>query len=362
MDAVIDRAGATVVFAVCGLNVCSLRLADPAGSGSSLLIADGFAPSLSDDGKTLLYLSSRTGSPQLRVANLNGGLTVDRQLGFEVGGIATAILSGDGSTVYAVTKSGRLQKISVATRAVQELIPRTAYLTSASTLAPGKLVALAGGGLTDLAFTASPPLPDSLNGVSITIQGVKARILSVAPDAIMAVVPPDLTPSANASVTSPVEITLASSSPFDDSPRLALNIAPFAPEFITGAGNQLIAAHQDWSGLVTADNPAHPGEALHAYGLGLGPTSPAVPYGAAAPGLEPFARLTTPFSCDVSNIPSRPVEIFFQGLAPNLTAVYQFDFRIPPDTPNGNFGLYCLQGGISGGGLSISANVPVAAQ
>jgi hypothetical protein len=57
MDAVIDRAGATVVFAVCALNVCSLRLADSTGSGSSLLIADGFAPSLSDDGKTLLYLS-----------------------------------------------------------------------------------------------------------------------------------------------------------------------------------------------------------------------------------------------------------------------------------------------------------------
>src|ERR1019366_2598879 len=53
MDAVIDWAGATIVFAVCALDVCSLRLADPAGSGSSLLSADGFAPALSDDGRTL---------------------------------------------------------------------------------------------------------------------------------------------------------------------------------------------------------------------------------------------------------------------------------------------------------------------
>lgn len=362
MDAVIDRAGATIVFTVCTSNVCSLRLADPAGSGSSLLIADGFAPALSDDGKTLLYLSTRRGSAQIRVANLNGA-TGDRQLGFEVGGIALATLSGDGSTVYAVTKNGRLEKISVVTGAVQELIPRTAYLASASTFAPGKLVALAGGGLTDLSFTASPPLPVSLNGISVTIQGVKARILSVAPDAIMAVVPPDVTPSADLSIFSPVEITLASPSPspFDDAPRFALNIAPFAPEFVTGAGGLLIAAHQDWSGLVTAENPARPGEALHAYGLGLGPTSPAVPYGSAAPGQEPFARLMAPFGCDVSNITSRPVEIFFQGLAPNLVGVYQFDFRIPVDTPNGNFGLYCVQGGISGGGPSLFANVPVAA-
>ena len=362
MDAVIDRAGATIVFAVCASNACSLRLADAAGSGSSLLFADGFAPSLSDDGKTLLYLSTRTGSTQMRVANLNGGATLDRQLGFEAGGIARATLSGDGSTIYAVTKNGRLEKISVSTRAVEELIPRTAYWESAGTLAPGKLVAFTGGGLTDLSFTATPPLPENLNGISVTIQGTKARILSVAPDAIMAVVPPDVTPSADSGITSRVEIALASPSPFDDAPRGALNIAPFAPEFVTGGANVLIAAHQDWSGLVTVENPARPGEAVHAYGLGLGPTSPAVPYGSAAPAQEPFARLTTPFGCAASNDASRPVEILFQGLAPNLAAVYQFDFRIPVNTPNGNFVLYCVQEGIGSGGPSIFANVPVAAQ
>ena len=205
-DAVIDRAGATIVFTVCanisttpnfvivncGPGSQSLRLADPSGSGSSLLVADGFAPALSDDGKTLLYRSTRTGSAQIRIANLNGGATLDRQLGFAVGGIARAILSGDGSTVYAVTTDGRLEKISVATRAVLELIPRTPHLAlfNPSQLAPGKLVALAGGGLTDFSFTADPPLPETLNGISVTIQGVKARILGVAPGAITVLVPP----------------------------------------------------------------------------------------------------------------------------------------------------------------------------
>src|SRR5450432_541468 len=120
------------------------------------------------------------------------GATIDRQLGFAVGGIARAILSGDGSTVYAVTTDGRLEKISVATRAVLELIPRTPYLApfNPSQLAPGKLVALAGGGLTDFSFTADPPLPETLNGISVTIQGVKARILGVAPGAITVLVPP----------------------------------------------------------------------------------------------------------------------------------------------------------------------------
>ncbi len=361
-DAVIDRAGTTIVFADCALPVCSLRLADSAGSGSSLLIGDGFAPALSDDGKTLLYLSTRTGTPQIRIAHLNGGVTGDRQLGSEVGGVTLAALSGDGSTVYAVTKNGRLVKISVSTNSVQELIPRTAYVTSANSLAPGKLVAIAGGGLTDLSFNADSPLPESLHGISVTIQGMKARILSVTPDAIMTVVPPDVTPSTDASLTSPVEITLASPSPspFDDTQRFALNIAPFAPEFVTGAGNQLVAAHQDWSGLVTSDNPARPGEAIHAYGLGLGPTSPAVPYGSASPAEEPFARLATPFGCNAGNAPSIPVEVFFQGLAPSLVAVYQFDFRVPLGTPNGVFVLNCVQDGIGSAGPTVSASLPVA--
>jgi hypothetical protein len=45
-----------------------------------------------------------------------------------------------------------------------------------------------------------------------------------------------------------------------------------------------------------------------------------------------------------------------------LAAVYQFDFRIPVNTPNGNFILDCVQGGVGSGGPSIFANVPVAAQ
>ena len=99
---------------------------------------------------------------------------------------------------------------------------------------------------------------------------------------------------------------------------------------------------------------------LHAYGVGLGPTSPAVPYGSAAPAREPFARIAGLFGCASNNNTSMPVETFFQGLAPNLAGVYQVDFRIPAGTPNGNFGLYCVLGGIGSGGPGAGANVPVA--
>src|SRR6185437_12000867 len=106
----------------------TIRLADPSGTGSSLLMEDGFAPSLSDDGRTLVYLANRA-KPQIHVYRFGG---ISRQLGFDTAGIAQAIVSGDGSIIYAVTLGGRLVKINSTTGASQELIPRTPYLGSGS--------------------------------------------------------------------------------------------------------------------------------------------------------------------------------------------------------------------------------------
>lgn len=329
----------------------SIRLADAAGLGSSLLISDGYAPSLSDDGRTLLYLSNRA-NPQLRIFRFNG--FSDQPLPSDPAGVAQAILSGDGSTAYAVTLGARLLKISVTTGAVQELIPRTPYLTPNGAFpAPGKLTSLPGVGLTELSFTAGPPLPQSLNGVGVTIQGFAARIQSVTPNAITVLVPPTVIPGSG---TSAVDVTLTSASPFDG-PHTDVGVAQYALEFVLVEGtNVLLAAHQDWSALVSDDSPARPGEVIHAYAVGLGDTSPAVPYGEAAPAQEPFARMTIPIGCANGNDTKAAVEILFQGLAPNLAGFYQIDLRVPaplPDLPAGNFPLYCVWGGPASGGPGL---------
>ena len=247
--------------------------------------------------------------------------------------------------------------ISVATRAVQELIPRTPYLTPNGPFpSPGKLTSLPGVGLTDLSFTADPPLPESLNGISVTLQTRTMRIQSVTPDAITVLVPPDIVPAGNGLVTSPLDVALTSPSPFEG-PHEEIYIAQYAPEFLLVPGaNILLAAHQDWSALVSADIPARRGEVLHAYAVGLGDTSPAVAYGQAAPVREPFARMTIPIGCGTSNNTSSPVDVLFQGLAPNLAGVYQIDLRVPAGLPDGNFGLYCVWGGIGTGGPKWAPN------
>ena len=125
-------------------------------------------------------------------------------------------------------------------------------------------------------------------------------------------------------------------------------ITGFAPEFLPGPPalyypNSLLAAHQDWSGLVSAQSPAQPGEALHSYATGLGPTSPAVPYGEAGPGQEPFARLASPLVC-TDGRSRTPVGVLFAGMAPGFVGAYQVDWQVPSGAAAGNFSLSCSTG------------------
>jgi Tol biopolymer transport system component len=76
---------------------------------------------MTDDGRTMLYTSTRSGTPQLWIMQTDG--TGDRQLTQDPAGIASAILSGDGNVAYAVTLDGRLVKIAIASGAVEELVP-----------------------------------------------------------------------------------------------------------------------------------------------------------------------------------------------------------------------------------------------
>ena len=126
--AVIDAAGQTVVFAVCGNAMCSpnpgtlsLYRADAVSGSYSLLTTSGYAPSMTDDGRTVLYMSTSGGTPQLWIMQTDG--TGDRQLTQDPAGIASAILSGDGNVTYAVTLGGRVVKIAAASGAVRELVP-----------------------------------------------------------------------------------------------------------------------------------------------------------------------------------------------------------------------------------------------
>jgi uncharacterized protein (TIGR03437 family) len=347
--AVIDAAGRTVVYAVCTTFAClnpgprSLHVADVVTGNSRPLAPEGDAPSLSDDGKVVLYISTVGATPQLRIIGSDG--TGDRPLTNDPSGIARAVLSGDGTTAYAVTLGGRLLKITTVSGAVSVLLDRTPIYGTAAVpagtisgpliFAPGKVTTISGAGFTDTPLTAAPPLPYKLGKVSVTIGGEPVRIVSVAPSAVTVEAPPDLAVPGGPNPAMQVSILVPSESPFLPPPSADAQVVAFYPEFLFAAGNTqfvILSAHQDWSSLVSANSPAVPGEVLHSYGVGFGPTAPVVPYGGAAPSEEPLARLTSPLTCkDLA----APVEVFFAGAAPGLVGMYQVDWRVPTDARSG---------------------------
>jgi uncharacterized protein (TIGR03437 family) len=340
LDPVIDAAGKTIIWTACSDGNCtdaSLQVGDTTTGEHRQLAASGRAACLSDDGRTALFLRGDT-VPQAWVIGIDG--TGERQLTHDPDGIAQAILSGGGRTSYAVTLGGRLVRIDVASGSVEEIVPRTPALDDRmlQSIIPDGIVTLKGFALSDGLAIAEPPLPDSVGGVGVTIQGITAKILAVQPDAVTIFSPPSLEPPADGLTLSRIVLTAPSESPFEASSIDAL-ILRVSPQFLGSP------VHQDWSELVTPDHPATAGEILHSYATALGPTIPPVAYGDAAPISPPLAVLVTPSTCATAFPPGgTPIQVLWQGLAPGLAGVYQIDWQVPASLSQPMLALFCFQG------------------
>jgi uncharacterized protein (TIGR03437 family) len=97
-----------------------------------------------------------------------------------------------------------------------------------------------------------------------------------------------------------------------------------------------VAVHNSDFSLVTPSNPAQPGEVVAAYVTGLGPVYPTIQDGAAGPA-NPLSAATNCLipsdtsSCNISAaIDGVNATLYYAGLAPDLAAIYQVDFQVPP--------------------------------
>jgi uncharacterized protein (TIGR03437 family) len=90
-----------------------------------------------------------------------------------------------------------------------------------------------------------------------------------------------------------------------------------------------LAAHQNFSGIVSDSAPARPGEIVHLYFTGLGAVAPPVATGAVTP-VGTLYQLQTPLTCGFSQGSTFfPADILFAGLAPETIGVEQVDMRVP---------------------------------
>ena len=331
-------------------------------------------PCLSNDGQVVLYLADAEpgGLSQAFLIRVDGsGL---RQLTRDRSGIKEIVLSGNGKVAYAVSEAGRLFRLNVESGVTEQIIGRSMVLNAPSTSitpypVPGSAFVIGGAGLAEFADSTAPPLPSSLNGLELLLDGRSVPLQSVAPTRVVFQMPWDVSLGKHRlEAKSEADSIFEAAAVVETEVRYQafVQFELLGDSFLRSVSGQpyALAAHEDFSSIVTSENRAKPGGVIHLYMTGLGPVDAAVEPGAPSPSIPP-AHLQLPLSChfapkDISTS-ERPVEILFAGLAPGLAGYYQLTIRIPPDVSI-MYGDALIVCGFPNPGSGSTAWIPIAEQ
>jgi adhesin/invasin len=217
-------------------------------------------------------------------------------------------------------------------------VDNAAFMTG---LAAGSIGAVFGTQLTTSppANAAGFPLPTALAGVQLLVNGSAVPLFYVGAGQINFQVPYEL-----ASGQIIVQETLNG----QPSNRISASVNAIAPRlFVVGQntpnGAPFGAVFNSDStlalptNLVPGSHPAHLGDVLTFYVLGLGPVSPPVATGTPAP-TSPLAVTTSPVQVIYGGqgLGSVTTTAIYSGLAPSYAGLYQIDALLPQSAPTGN--------------------------
>jgi len=215
-----------------------------------------------------------------------------------------------------------------------------------SGIAPATWLSIFGSNLaqTTYAWQASDfvngQLPTSLKGVSVTIDGIAAYVEYVSPTQINVLAPDD-------AKTGSVQVQVTVSS--EQSNTLTAQEQQFSPSFFTvGGGSSVAAVHANYT-LVSASQPAAPGEVIVLYGTGFGPTNPSSP---TAQLVTTAAELANQVQITIGGVTT---SVAYAGLVE--AGLYQFNVTVPATLPSGSASVVASIGGVqTQSGVSISVH------
>jgi uncharacterized protein (TIGR03437 family) len=210
-------------------------------------------------------------------------------------------------------------------------------------IAPAAWLAIFGTGLSQATYTwhasdfVDGQLPTSLEGVSVTIDGMAAYVEYISPTQINVLAPDDTTVG-----SVPVQVTTGG----QQSNILTAREQPYSPSFFTTSDGAVVAAEHANYTLVSTSQPAAPGETILIFGTGFGPTNPPSPTGQL---VTASAALANSVQITIGGV---TVPAAFAGLVES--GVYQFNVTVPATLPNGNAAVVASIGGVqSQSGVSI---------
>ncbi len=341
---VIDATGATIAYTT-GPQPSSIRILRRDRDGEDRQISppgvESYSPAISADGSRVLFVSTASGAPQIHVVATYGD-EAPRQVTYDDSGVMAATMSDDGKVAWYFSGSGRLYSVDLesgGSRARLGITPQVRYVPP---LTPGSLYILPGAGFSEAFHRARFfPLPRSLGGVSVTVNGTDAPLVSVSPTEIVMQAPSAPSGAPGMRVNTTGESLFRSATSF--------TALPGGPAFLRNPQSKTLAVHEDWSELVTEANPARPGEVIHLYGTGFGTVDHRPEDGDPAPA-NPPARTLLPVTCRANGADYRTsvnIPVLYSGLAPGLAGVYQLDMRVPESNLRQDFPFACIRQGDS---------------
>jgi uncharacterized protein (TIGR03437 family) len=305
-------------------------------------------------GGTLTFSAAASGSPYwLGVSPASGSIPGTLSISVNPANLAAGTYTA-AVQVTAAGATGSPSSIAI-TLVVQGAQPAGTITTVAnagsfqSGVASATWIAILGSNLSTTTYTwqasdfVNGMLPTSLQGVSVTIDGVPAFVEYISPTQINVLAPDDAT-------TGPVQVQATTAQQASNS--LTVQRAALFPAFFTiGDGKYVAALHLDYSlvgsaGLLpgVTTRPAQPGETIAIYATGFGPTNPASPTAQLVSTPEPLAN---------------SVQVTIGGVAASVTyaglvgpGTYQLNVTVP-NLPAGDapvvatVGNFSTQSGVS---------------
>ncbi len=285
---------------------------------NSLALATTFASTAQLTALVPANLVAAAGSVGITVSN-PGGL-VSQAVGFLV---ATA--PPPAPPVPAVTSGGVVNAFS-----------------SLPSVAPGTLISIYGTNLAarDGHATATP-LPTSLNGTSVSINGTPAPLLFVSATQINAQAPLETALGTAALI---VQNGALQSEP------AKVEVTAVAPGILAlPGGSHALAVNYPGGALNGSQDPVHPGEYVVLYLTGQGLVDHPVANGAESPA-DP---LSLPLATVRAKLGGKPAVVAFAGLAPGFVGLLQLNLLVP-DTPGGEQPLEVTVGGVAANTTTLS--------
>ena len=235
--------------------------------------------------------------------------------------------------------------------------------SKSTTIQPGSWISIYGTNLVSSLgiWDGSAPTPTKLGGASVKINGKPAYLWVAVPKAFantdqLNVQAPDDTATGTVSVTvtndtngtATSTVTLGTVAPSFSVLGDAANHAAGVILTPGGSGSQAGGVYDiDGPAGTSLGYPTRPvkaGEIILLYGVGFGPTNPAIPAGLPYSGPANGAPMTSTFQLTIGGVTIPQSNILFSGISGQ--GLYQFTIQVPSGLGAGDKALQALVGGV----------------